>query len=86
MLLTVVTVYTSPQIQIHPLYHLVERRYQCLCQPEAEDQLRPSHQKLWRQPLEEAGEPFVPHHVPHDPETAFRVIEVSVLYPGFDDI
>ncbi len=28
----------------------------------------------------------MPHHVSHDPETAFRILEVAVLDTGFDDI
>lgn len=41
---------------------------------------------LGHQSLEEAREALVLSHVRQDPEAAFRVVEVSVLDTGLDDI
>lgn len=57
-----------------------------LCQPEGEGQLGSSHQKLGGQSLEEAAEAFLLRHVGDDAETALLNLEVSVLYPGLDNI
>jgi len=66
--------------------NLTKRRDQRLCQPETKHQLRPRHQQLRRQPLEETREALVLHHRAHDLEPRLRVLEISVLDAGFDDI
>ena len=68
------------------LYNFVECRYQRLRKPEAKHQLRPRHQQLGRQALEEAREPFLPRHTAHDPEPALRVIEIPILDPRLDHV
>jgi len=57
-----------------------------LCQPEGEDEFRSSHQKLWRQSLEESCWPLVLHHVGDNPDTALGILEVPVLNSGFDNV
>jgi len=65
---------------------LPKRRDQRLCQPETEHQLRPRHQQLRRQTLEETRDAFLPHHRAHNLEPRLRVLEISVLDTGFDDV
>lgn len=68
------------------LYNVAKGRDQSLSQPEAEHQLRSSHQQLGRQALEEAGEALVLGHRGDDPETRLGVLEVAGLDTGLDDI
>jgi len=65
---------------------LPKRRDQRLCQPETEHQLRPRHQQLRRQPLEETRDAFILHHRAHNLEPRLRVLEISILDTSFDDI
>lgn len=66
--------------------NLTKRRDQRLCQPETEYQLRPSHQQFWCQALEEARDAFVLHHRAYNLKSRLRVLEISILDTGFDDI
>lgn len=68
------------------LYDFIKRRYQRLREPEAKHQLRPRHEQLGREPLEEAREALLPHHAAHDPEPALRGLEVAVLDARLDDV
>lgn len=61
-------------------------RYQRLRQPEAEHELRAGHEKLGRQSFEETGDTLVLNHAADYPEPTLRVLEISVLDTGFDDI
>jgi len=57
-----------------------------LCQPEGEDKFRPSHQKLWRQSLEESCWSLVLYHVGDNPDTTLGILEVPVLNSGLDNV
>lgn len=68
------------------LHNLTERRNQRLSQPKRERQLRPRHQQLRRQALEETQHPLVPRHVGHDAPPALPDLEVAVLDARLDDV
>ena len=68
------------------LYNFIKCRYQRLCEPEAENQLRPRHQQLWCQPLEETCKPFILHHTPHNLEPTLGILKISILYPRLDHV
>lgn len=71
---------------IRRLYNLSKGRNQCLCQPEAEDQLGAGHQELRGQTLEETEGTLVLDHVRHNSEARLRVLKVAVLDAGLDHI
>lgn len=68
------------------LKNLIKGRNERLRQPETEYQLRPRHEQLRRQSLEEAGDTLVLHHATHDPESRLGILKVAVLYPRLDDV
>lgn len=68
------------------LHNLAKRGDQRLRKPEGEDKLGPSHEQLGCKSLEEGSESLVLHHLGHDLETAFGVLEVPVLDSGLDDV
>lgn len=81
----------TPRLKNHslcicPLYDLTESRDQGLCQPEAENQLGSSHQKLGGQSLEQTHGTLVLEHVGHNSEARLGVLEVAVLDTGLDNI
>jgi hypothetical protein len=57
-----------------------------LSEPEREDKLRSSHEKLGYESLEETSDTLVLHHTANDLESSFRVVKISVLDTGFDNI
>jgi hypothetical protein len=70
----------------HPLHDLVEGWNQGLGQPEAEDKLRSSHEKLRRQALEEGRESLVLDHLGDNSEPALGVFKIAILYPCLDHV
>ena len=87
--LTSVNPTSSPRPPAFPIslsQHLIKGRNQRLRQPKAKHQLRPRHQQLGGQPLEETGRPFLPRHPAQDLEAGLGVLEVAVLDPGLDHV
>lgn len=76
---------STPESNVH-LHDLVECGYQRLRKPERKRQLRPRHQQLRHQALEEGGRTFMSRHHSNNLDTRLLNFEVLVLYPGLDDI
>lgn len=68
------------------LHHCSEKGNQSLGQPETKNEFGAGHEHLRRQSFEEAGNTFVLQHAGHDSETRLRVLEVSVLNSGLDNV
>ena len=68
------------------LQHFVECRNKRLCQPETEDQLRPCHEQLRRQTLEETGDPLILQHAADDLKPALGIFKIPILYSSLDYI
>jgi hypothetical protein len=74
------------------IYHLflresdVESRDEGLSEPEGEDELWSSHEKLGYETLKERCDTLVLHHAADDLESAFWVLEVSVLDASLNNI
>lgn len=77
------TPFFSPSVPLHDLAESWDER---LRKPETEDQLRPSHQHLWYQTLEERSGTLMLSHIRNDPEARLWVLEIAVLYPSLDDV
>ena len=68
------------------LHDLVESRDKRLRKPEGKRQLRPGHEQLRHQSLEERRKPLLPRHIPNDLDTRLLDFEVLILYPRLNHI